>query len=412
MRGAIKIPALVTVLAMAMLLCACGDADKFSWNESYLRESEQPYGTSVLYKLLENYNKDGELKEIDQPVVRVLQPSYIAQGNYVFIGHSLFLGEQASDSLREFVRRGSNALLLIKSVPAELLSDLGCAYDTSQALMTTVQDSMQQVNLYHPSYASPKPFKIKFVQRNKPKPYQWSYIKTGEMCDADTAATYLGHGSDDYVNFVKIPYGKGNFYIHSTPLAFTNYHLVTEEGYQYASKVFSHLGPGDIYWDEFSRIGQPSTDPSQGERSPLAYIFSQRSLKWALYITLALLLIFILFRSKRKQRVVPILESKENTSLEFVQTIGTLYFQQNEHRQLALQKMKLFLQFIRNRYNVPTNNVSREIINKISFKSQVPASSIESIFDQHQWIESQPEIRDVNLISFHQSIDNFYKTCI
>lgn len=403
-----KIPALA-VFAVAMLLCSCG-GDNFSWNESYMRESQHPYGTSVLYKLLENYNGDGKLKEINEPVIRVLQPSHIAPGNYVFIGHSLFLGEQASDSLREFVRKGSNAVLIIKSVPVELLADLGCAYDTSDALMTHVQDSMQLVNLYHPSYTSPKPFKVKFVHRNKPQPYLWSYIKTGVMCNADSAAVYLGHGTDDYINFVKVPYGKGSFYIHSTPLAFTNYHLVTEEGYQYASKVFSHLGPGDIYWDEFSRIGE-RTDPTQRERSPLAYIFSQRSLKWALYITLALLLIFLLFRSKRKQRVVPILEAKENTSLEFVQTIGTLYFQQNEHRQLALQKMKLFLQFIRNRYNLPTNNVNREIISKISFKSQVPASGIESIFEQHQWIESQPEISDVNLITFHQSIDNFYKTC-
>jgi hypothetical protein len=412
------------VIAALLFVSSCDDGPKYNWYESYEPESDQPYGTMVINKLLTDYSKDGKLEKIDGPMHDRLQPSQ-ADGSsaYVFIGRSLFLSEQGADTLLDFVKRGNKALISAKGLPEQLineLSDLGCTYETYGELTEGEDDSTAHLNFYHPQFKEVSGYDYSFFIQDRMMEYTWFYFKTGNICDTGNVVNYLGYMGNHKVNFIRIPYGKGEFLLHSTPLVFTNYYMVSKKGVEYADKVFSHLvneATGEkpaltVYWDSYHNM--PMYDGEEGtskRETPLRFLLSQQTLKWALYLTLILLLVYIVFRSKRKQRVIPVLEEKENTSLEFVQTIGTLYFLQNEHRKLALQKMKLFLQYIRNRYSIPTNNMNEETLKKISIKSQVPQQQLSAIMEQYQWIEGQPEISDQSLISFHKSIDNFYKTC-
>lgn len=412
-------------VAMAAVLCfaSCDTGPKYNWFESYDPESDQPYGTMIIHELLESYSKDRKLEKIDGPMNQELQPSKDSMAAYIFIGRGFYLGEQGADSLLEFVRRGNKAFISAVELSEELveeLRDMGCSYETYGSLIEEELDTIVKLNFYHQDLSDPGGYSYSYYIQDRMYEYAWYYFHTNNICDTGNVVSYLGYMGGHRVNYIRIPYGDGEFLLHSTPLAFTNYYMVNKRGLQYADKVFTHLlgGAGSgiegkpltVYWDSHHNV--PAIEGDMGrEESPLKFIFSQRALKWALYLTLGLLLIYILFRSKRRQRVIPVLEAKENTSLEFVQTIGTLYFQQNEHRRLAIQKMKLFLQFIRNRYNIPTNNLNEETLKKISIKSQVPYAQLSGIIEQYQWIESMPEINDHNLIDFHQSIDNFYKTC-
>jgi hypothetical protein len=147
---------------------------------------------------------------------------------------------------------------------------------------------------------------------------------------------------------------------------------------------------------------------SQG---PLQYILSQESLRWAWYITMLLLLVYAIFYGKRRQRVIPVIEENKNTSLEFVQTIGQLYYQERNHKVLCMHKMKLFLQFIRNRYFIHALQMSDEVIQKISVKSQVAESEIRNIFTQYNWIDRTISVTAEELVEFHQLIENFYNQC-
>jgi hypothetical protein len=404
---------IIVIAAAAALLCfsSC-NKPVYNWSEHYFHDSEEPYGTSIIYALLEEHNGKGTFHEVRGPADSRMASNKPAS-------HKLHLGEQGADSLLTFVQRGNNAFIAAKQLPEELESELaalGCSYEGQGQLTGGTYDSIAHLNFSHPDLAGKEAYRYSFVYQNVPISYMWTHIRASSICDTGGVVGYLGTLDQNRVNFIRIPYGSGYFYIHSTPLAFTNYYLTTEEGLDYATKVFSHFnakGNGAIYWDSFSNV--PPDPGFEEERkkdeTPLKYILSQEGLRWAFYITLGLLLLYIVFRAKRKQRVIPVLESRENTSLEFVQTIGTLYFQQNEHKRLAQQKMRLFLQFIRNRYNIPTNNINEELVKKIAAKSQVPASQVTSIFEQHAWMETVPGIIDLNLISFHQSIDNFYKTC-
>ena len=147
----------------------------------------------------------------------------------------------------------------------------------------------------------------------------------------------MGYFNDEFSNFARIKYGKGQLLLHTTPIAFSNFHLLREQNVEYAGRVFSHLVEGPIYWDNYSNVSLALArrmndlayyNPYKtfNDEGPLQYILSQPALAWTWYLGLTLALLYLLFRAKRKQRVIPVLEPNHNTSLEFISTIGRLVF--------------------------------------------------------------------------------------
>jgi hypothetical protein len=240
--------------------------------------------------------------------------------------------------------------------------------------------------------------------------YDWQCIDGGYFCDSATPFIMLGYVDSNYVNYMQLPYGNGSFLFHTSPMVFANCEMLSKESLEYAGKVFSYLNDGDIYWDEYSKKYERRSQagPSQ---SPLKYILSQPSLRWAWYLLLAATFLYIIFHAKRKQRAIPVLEPNINTSLEFVKTIGTLYYQQNNPKKICSHKMRLFLEFIRNRYYLQTNTMDEQLLQRISQKSALPLITIEKIFQKHKFIEACVSITEEDFIAFHQSLEYFYKNC-
>ena len=122
-----------------------------------------------------------------------------------------------------------------------------------------------------------------------------------------------------------------------------------------------------------------------------------------------MLLLFIFFRDKRNQKIIPILKSNSNTSLEYVQTIGSLYFQSGEHKKIAIQKMKVFLADIRTKYKVQTTDFNESFYVQLSIKSKVSIGIIKEIFERYKFLENLSTADEQILIDFYQSIETFYK---
>ena len=246
-------------------------------------------------------------------------------------------------------------------------------------------------------------FKVQDLVRE----YTWNYY---DSMECDNAIVPLGT-LDTLVNYIQIPYGDGSFLLHSVPLAFTNLHLLDESSVEYVEKVFSYLPPATIYWDEHSRISLFGNGSNRSTDSPLAYIMGQRSLRWGWYLILALVVLYVLSFSRRKQKVIPILEVNENTSIEFTETIGELYYQHQNHKKLGLLKMKLFLEYIRNHYQINTNHLDQALVRKISVKSEIPEEQVNRIFTMHQRMLDAPEVTDYLLIEFNRALEYFYENC-
>ena len=415
---------LAAILILIFFLVFRKGGTRFDWTESYKENSKDPYGTFVLYEMLKEYFPEHDVIDITEGVRVELPEKSITHNNYVFVGEAMYLDTADVDRLLEFVRSGNDAFISSKTIPYDLMYFLyldeceGYYWSDYDAF----RDSTAELNLLHSSLMDPSPFDYEYIYKNRQKDYRWNYIDTAYFCEQDSSFVQLGYVNDIYINFAKLAYGRGAFYLHTNPITLSNIQLLEESAYDYASRLFTHLKEGPIYWDVKSRtsesVGRRMNELSSGgmNRSlatggPLQYILAQESLAWAWYLLLFTGLLYLLFKAKRRQRIIPVTEENKNTSLEFISTIGSLYFLQNDHKKLALQKMKLFLAYIREHYKLNTGTLDEEFKNRLEAKSEIPKELVNLIFRYYENIKSSNFVSENTLIEFHIEMDKFYKNC-
>jgi hypothetical protein len=220
-----------------------------------------------------------------------------------------------------------------------------------------------------------------------------------------------GFQQGDAVNFFKIPSGKGNLYLHSTPIVFTNYFMIDPDRAEYAAIVLSHLKGKNFIWDDFSKL--PFSVNHNEYNSPLYFILQQPSLKYAWWMILATIIIFVIFGMSRKQKVIPVIESKTNTSLEFATMISALHYQNGNHLDIAQKKMKYFLYFIRTRYGIHSSTFTQSIVPVLTSRSKVNETQVQHLFERWVVIEKFgfSGIEDYRLVDLYYAMDTFYKNC-
>jgi hypothetical protein len=141
--------------------------------------------------------------------------------------------------------------------------------------------------------------------------------------------------------------------------------------------------------------------------TPLRFILSNESLRWACYITIISILIFIVFEMKRKQRIIPVITPLANTTLEFVGTIGNLYYQSAEHKNIAEKKIHFLMDQIRTKYLINTGSLDESFIVALARKSGKPEESVRALVKEILTIQSRDKISSGELIDFNRKIEKF-----
>lgn len=411
-RTTIIIAIAAICILLAFLLYQFSGTKQVNWYTLFREKEQQPYDLNVLSQVLDDYFPEKDFTIIKKPLVETLPLDSAEKSSYVFIGTRLYFSDTDRVQLRDFVYEGNDAFIITEVIPGNLLTNIFQGSPYSGYEFSSFEDSSVQMNFFHPALKKESGYDYDYIFEWKKELFNWTYFSDSLQNGGAFHFVTLGSIEDSFVNFIKVPYGKGAFYLHSTPISFTNYYLKQPEGLDYAEKVFSHLSPSAIYWDEFSKVPQMNNPRSDhNTETPLRYILSQTSLRWAWYVLLGMAALFLLFRAKRDQRIIPVTEQNTNTSLEFIHTMGRLYFSQHDHRALALQKMKLFQAFIRHRYGLQTNRIDAAFVNKLAVKSQVERKNIERLMEEFKTIENMIDISVEQLHEFHSELEGFYRSC-
>lgn len=156
---------------------------------------------------------------------------------------------------------------------------------------------------------------------------------------------------------VSVPYGKGEVIFVSSPLLFTNYGMLEGNTSVYIFRLMSYLADLPVYRTE----AYVKTDAMLvAEQSPFREFIKRPPLRWALYLVLLGVVLFMIFTARRRQRVIPIMSKPANRSLEFIQLIGTLYYQRKDHVDLVRKKFKLFAEELRKTAGVDISDVNTD----------------------------------------------------
>ena len=120
------------------------------------------------------------------------------------------------------------------------------------------------------------------------------------------------------------------------------------------------------------------------------------------------IIFFILFNTKRKQRIIPVIKPLQNTTIDFTQTIGNLYFQQNNHTDIVQRKIIFFLEKIRNDYLIDTQNLNDDFIEKLTFKSGKKYGEVKLLINTVLKLNSKYTCTEDDLLRLNQLIEKFF----
>lgn len=356
-----------------------------------------PYGMYVAYSLLPKVFP-GALVAHDKNSPGNWDSITAAKTNQavILIAKDFDAEEYELNRLFSFAKNGNYVFIIARSMSYEATNFFECS-DNGNYYGYKVPDSLQ-VNLLRP------PFAIQTSSVFPGKRYENYFSRI------DTATTLkLGNGNKGTTNFIRLKAGNGAIYIHLAPLAFSNYFLLHKNNIAYYKNAFSVI-PHNVtvaVWNDYYL----TKNPSRKEKDPnwFRVLLKYPSFRWGLLTALAAFLLLVFLEMRRKQRMIPEFEKPKNDSMDFVKTIGRLYFDKGDHKNLARKMSLHFFEHIRNQYKLSTHSVDDDFIKALHYKTSYPLEELKHIVRFIQFADSAPAISEKQLSEFHKQLALFYQ---
>ena len=385
------------ILALGLAVAAeMAAPEEVDWTLSFENNDKRPYGSFVLYDLLDDLFPGVSVDAVNVPPYLVLRDTSRTDVNYLFVTENFAPDAVETEKLLAFVARGNTVFVAAYAFGGAFDDTLRLATNRAELnwpqFILSLSDDSVGINLVNPALRASEDF----------------YFEEGLADDYfarfDTLrTTVLGLNNRDHVNYLRVEVGQGAFYLSTVPVAFTNYFALYRNNADYLYRALSYLPVQDVLWDQYYK-------PNRVEVStPLRFVLSDPSLKWAYWTLIALVVLFILFEAKRRQRVIPIIAPLENTTVEFVETIGRLYHQHADHANLAEKKIMYFLEYVRHHLGLPTHALDEDFLARAVERSGAPANAVRAVFQDVSRIQGQATLSEDILRRLNDRIEEFYR---
>jgi len=397
-----------------------------NWRESYRYDEKQPFDIYALYELLEARPEGLNMLEDSLTVLTTALTD--KSSNYVFVGNYAHYTNKSVTTLLDFVEKGNNAFIAADELPEDLASHLfgdDCYYNLLNTQMGSLMLDTVRVQLT----TKGENFELYNIYDFEPWNRNTQYINASLLCDEALDNEIIGTLEDYNANFIRLGWGEGNFYYHANPIFFTNFYLVDSTQYEYPEAVLtSVLEEGPVYWDEVSRVpptvarqrnqqrarNQPGGGGYNGGRNllsgneALSYIQEQGPLALAWYTLILAALLYVIFRGKRRQRIIPIINRRENASKRFIDTISRLVYQKGHHLALARQELASLRYHLQDRFGVrwKDNDPPPENLAKLIGADEEIA---ERALIEIRIVQGRDNLTDGELMRFYRSIEPLYR---
>jgi hypothetical protein len=355
MNKTFKIYAVIFIVVMIILaLFEVNKTESTDWRKNFDINQKSPFGLFVFNREINTLFKS-KVKKIEQTPYDYYQSEKKIH-NILVIEEEI--DKQSWNKILDEVSKGSDAMLIVSEMPKDISDSIGF-YDS--------QISFEDENVLK---LTDKTYQNDFIHLDKfPSGRGFTFIKKR----VEVLGKTVEKNNSDQANFIKITFGKGNIYVHCEPLFITNYYLLKRGNVKYAQDVFSYLKDQETVWfvESDAKVSQFF----------LRFILSHPALKYAWWVLLGGLVLFIFFNAKRKQRIVPIIEPLKNTSVDFVKSIGNLYLQEGDFHDMMAKKAQYFLNKVRMDLLIDTQNLDEEFAKKLHLKTGKPIEIIAEALD-------------------------------
>lgn len=379
---------LASALVIVYLVAQYNKPKPLDWSATFNDDDKIPHGTYILYHQLKDIFPKASINTSEKTFFSTVSTiKKEKNSSYIIICDAVNFDKHDFEQLKKFVEKGNSVFIAA--------SYFGETFRKEFKIQTQTEFSIQNfsiyLNLVNPNFGNQE----YYVDKNCTNGYFFNF---------DTKkAVILGRNNRQHANFLKFQLGKGALYLNANPLIYTNYSLLQNDGLAYASKSLSYLNPdSNIIWDQFYIKAQDNNP------STMRVFLRHPQLQWSFYIAFFSLLVYVLYQTKRRQRIIPVIEPLSNSSVDFATVVGQVYYEQKDHLNIAQKKISYFLEHIRNRYNMKTAVPDDDFLNTLAKKSGAELTLIKTVFQQIALINSSETIDSRLLIALNTNIEQFY----
>ncbi|MFP4096492.1 MAG: DUF4350 domain-containing protein [Cyclobacteriaceae bacterium] len=342
------------------------------WRFTLHHEDKSPYGTFILYENF-NYLFPEQSVSTSYKTLYEIREAYAGE-NILLLSADLRAGKEDTEALLQLLDSGAYVLAAAREFGGKLADTL--QLETDADLLETVTDADDTLEIRESLYY---------------------------FSDYDSSrAEVLAENEDGQAVLLRYRQGKGALLMSSVPQVYTNYFMLQESLTGEATASLNLLPQRDLIWNEYYHLGRMESS------TPLRFVLSVAPLRWAVYLTLAGLLLFIVFESKRRQRVIPVVQPPANATLEFVETVGNVFMRGASHREMAKKKIIYFREYLLSHYRLQGAWQEEAFRERVAHKSGKTRREVDEIFDLILNLQEKKKISAEELIRLNQCIDTFY----
>jgi len=366
------------------------------WTVTYDHKSTEPFGAKALEELMTPIFSEGISHQF-KSVYELIEEDSLSE-NTLMVANSIALGRDDTDLLLEQVAAGRTIFLSAFGFGGVIADTFGLEATFQEFLGIMPAEEIEK------ALSGEATKQIFYEIDGEQKMVDFPVIgatNSFEPLSSDSLEV-LAYNDEDRPVLVRYR-NNGQLVFSTIPLSFTNYFTLLEETTAFTEAQLL-LIPQDepLIRNQYYHVGRLEST------SPLRVLLSNPSLRWATFLLLFGILLFFLFQSKRKQRIIPVIQPLSNLTLEFVRTLGRLYYRQSDHVNLCKKRVLYWKEFIRSRYNLNTQYLNYDFIEELSYKSGRDEGLIAELVKSVNHIESGQQLSGELLLNFEKKLNEFY----
>lgn len=378
-----------SLLVILYLIAQINQPKELDWSETLSSNDKIPFGTYIVHDRLNDIFPGAKIQNYHEPVYNVITDDSIANSSYVIICRQFNISKYDYKKLTDYLSRGNDVFISAESYGGAIEDNLNVRTALALGFVSKITTPI--------SFVSPHldPARKYKVDKGCTNIY---------FTEFDTArGAVVGKDSGSNANFIRFKFGKGNLYLSSNPKMFSNYSMLTADGAGYTATALSYVkNTSTLAWDDYYTQGS-------SKESLMRVFFGNSYLRWAYYITLFSLLLFVLYEMKRRQRIIPVIAPLKNSTVEFVNVIGQLYYEKRNNTDIAHKQLLYILSYLRETYHFKTDKFDEEFVQRLIGKVGLDEEFARQFVSYLQFIAVQDRVSDDELIGLNKLIEKFYK---
>lgn len=398
-KRSVVIYVIAAILIVLYVVLEARRDKNFDWAPGYSQSSKEPLGCSVLYDLLPELFPSGELIKTNRDFYSFIGSNNDTSCNLIVITDVFDLDRSAGNRLVDWISLGNNAFISAGSF-SESFCEVGGFKESVPAYgmyLNSKPDTSSGTLYYYTD--EPEPYYI-------PGPWTTAALTADSAIMCDTLMMAQDNYSTPVPVFLQLRIGGGSLYVHGAPHLFSNYVMHNNTALNLAEKTLLSLPDATTYWDEYYK---PANRKQTGDGMNI--IFERASLKAAWQLLILLMLLYIIFAGKRQQRAIPVIEPPVNTSVEYIRTLGRLYFEKRNNRDILNKRLHFLLMTIRLKFSIDLKPDDPQFVRRLMMATGAAENEIKKIAWCFNAVRNE-EPDSAMTLKISREIDLFYKKYI